>query len=139
MTYRYCIGIDPGVKTGYCLWIKPDKRILNLRTSPIHEAMDEVRFWNKEFPGTLLVVVEDARQATYGRIKDLHKAQGAGSVKRDCSIWEEYLKWLGVDYKMVRPKKASTKWSADVFKRATGWAGTTSSHARDAAMLVFGM
>lgn len=139
MAYRYCIGIDPGVKTGFCLWIKDKKQITILRTVSIHEAMDDVRFWNRQRTGEVIVIVEDARLATFGRQGDRYKDQGAGSVKRDCKIWEDFLKWLCVDYRMVRPKKASTKWNADTFKRATGWTGVTSSHARDAAMLVFGM
>lgn len=139
MSWRYCIGIDPGVKTGFCVWSKEDQRIRQLRTVSIHEAMEAVKVWHKNWPGQVVVVVEDARQATYGRQNDEHKAQGAGSVKRDCSIWDGYLHFLGVDSRMVRPKKASTKWDAQTFKRVTGFTGITSSHARDACLLVFAM
>jgi len=138
MSYKYYIGIDPGVKTGFCVWSKEDQRIRHLRTVPIHEAMEAVKYWHTTNPGQVLVVVEDARQATYGRKDDMHKAQGAGSVKRDCSIWQAYLEYLKVDYRTTRPKKSTTKLSADAFKKLTQFTGITSSHARDACMLVFG-
>lgn len=139
MSWRYCIGIDPGVKTGFCVWSKEDKRIRQLRTVKIHEAMEAVRVWHKDWPGQVVVVVEDARQATFNRQSDGFKAQGAGSVKRDCSIWEGYLDFLKVEYRMVRPKKSSTKLNPVAFKKITGHGEVTSSHARDACMLVFGM
>jgi hypothetical protein len=39
---------------------------------------------------------------------------------------------------MVRPKKSITKLDAETFKATTGWTERTNSHARDAAMLVWG-
>jgi hypothetical protein len=139
MTYRYYIGIDPGVKTGFCVWSKEDQRIRHLRTVPIHEAMEAVKYWHTTNPGQVFVVVEDARQATYGRQQDVHKAQGAGSVKRDCSIWDAYLNYLSVDHRMTRPKKSITKLTDEVFKALTKYTERTSSHAKDACMLVFGI
>lgn len=139
MSWAYCIGIDPGTKTGLCVWQPETKAIRQIRTVKIHEAMEGVTYWAKNNPGKVIVVVEDARQATFGRQIDFHKAQGAGSVKRDCAIWDDFLEFLKVDYRMVRPKKASTKLSVPAFKSITKHTGTTSNHARDACMLVFGM
>ena len=65
--------------------------------------------------------------------------QGVGSVKRDCSIWEEFLKHHGLEYRALRPQRGGTKWDAADFKRITGWAKRTSGHGRDAAVLVFGV
>lgn len=138
MTYKYYIGIDPGVKTGICIWLKDGKVIHLLETMKIHGAMKEVERWVGAWPETT-VWVEDARQATYGRQKDTHKAQGAGSVKRDCTIWEDYLKSLKVDYRMIRPNSKFTKLSVPAFQAMTKWKWITSSHARDACMLVFGI
>ncbi len=66
------------------------------------------------------------------------KQQGAGSVKRDCKIWEDFLTDLDIPFEMVAPRKGMTKYSAAAFKKLTGYEGKTSEHARDAAMLVFG-
>jgi hypothetical protein len=63
---------------------------------------------------------------------------GAGSVKRDCAIWEDFCRDLGIDYIPVPPQAGLTKWPADYFNKVTGWKGRTSDHARDAALLVYG-
>jgi len=38
----------------------------------------------------------------------------------------------------VAPERGRTKLSAEQFRTVTGYAGITSSHGRDAAMLVYG-
>lgn len=66
------------------------------------------------------------------------RAMGAGSVRRDCDIWEEYCTARRIPFEAVAPRPGATKWDADYFARVTGWTGRTSNHARDAALLVFG-
>lgn len=139
MAKKFYIGIDPGTKTGICVWDSKEAKIYLVQTLKIHQAMKTVEQWVKEYGREIAIWVEDARQARYGRSKDSHKAQGAGSVKRDCSIWEDFLEDLRVEYRMVRPDKSLTKLSPSVFKGMTGYGMRLSSHARDAAMLVFGM
>lgn len=72
------------------------------------------------------------------REEERKRLQGVGSVKRDASIWEDYLKDLGVSFEMVAPKRNVTKLKQETFKRYTGWDKRTNEHGRDAAMLVFG-
>ena len=111
----------------------------------IHKAMELVEQYKGKasFEGTKIIVrVEDARQRTwYGYTtpqKDRAKLQGVGSVKRDCTIWEDFLSDMKVEFQMVAPKNNATKMSADSFKAITGWKKPTNEHNRDAAMLVFG-
>jgi hypothetical protein len=59
-------------------------------------------------------------------------------VKRDASIWDDYLKELGVPYEMVAPRYNVTKLTSETFKRYTGWTKKTNEHGRDAAGLIFG-
>ena len=66
------------------------------------------------------------------------KLQGVGSVKRDASIWDDYLKELGVEYEMVAPKRNVTKLTQERFKALTGWQKQANEHGRDGAMLVYG-
>ena len=66
------------------------------------------------------------------------KLQGVGSVKRDCTIWEDFLKDLNVSFEMVAPKRNVTKLTHEQFVRLTGYDKRTNEHNRDAAMLVFG-
>jgi hypothetical protein len=115
-------------------------------TLPIHKAMDLVRE-EYEMAGEpkprFLVVYEDARlRKWFPRERDNSeyrgRLMGAGAAKRDAKIWEEYLTDLAIPFERHKPEPGLTKWSEDYWKRITGYAGRTSNHARDAALLVFG-
>lgn len=140
--YSYLIGIDPGVNTGICIWSTRTKEIMQLQSVPIHKAMETVKIW-KEFPGDIFVRVEDARQRKWIPWQKNEKAErgkrdGAGSVKRDAKIWEDFLTDIGIPFEMVAPKNNKTKVRADYFNKLTGYTGKTNEHARDAAGLVIG-
>lgn len=132
------IGIDTGTHTGVAIWDKPNKQ-LSLYTLPIHKAMILVRDMYNEHGTGLFVRFEDARLRTWFGNAGREQLQGAGSIKRDCTIWEDYLKDLGVRNEAVPPKKNCTKLSADQFKKITGYTNRTSEHSRDAAMLVYNL
>lgn len=63
---------------------------------------------------------------------------GAGSIKRDAKIWQDFLEDGKYNFEMVAPKNNTTKLRADVFSKMTNWKDKTNEHSRDAAMLVFG-
>jgi hypothetical protein len=136
--YDFYIGIDTGVNTGFAVISKPAGKLVELDCWKIHTAMHRVEYYADNFK--IFVYVEDARQAVHKRntAEDYAKQQGAGSVKRDASIWEGFLTDLKVDFSMLRPNNKTTKLNAQVFKRVTGYQGQTNSHARDAAMLIWG-
>lgn len=134
--YGIYIGIDCGVKTGIAIWNK-NKRCFDLiRTVKIHIAMDLVKEYKLKGMD-IKARVEDASQVTFKT--DLVKAQGAGSVKRDASIWRDYLTDMDIPFEMVRPNKKTSKLDVSIFQKITGYTGLTSSHSRDAAMIVFGL
>jgi hypothetical protein len=131
------VGIDPGVTTGFALWDKTTGRLEEVNSMGIVAAMLRVQLMHNE--GVLhSVVYEDARLRTgyFGKRAD-KKQQGAGSIKRDCSVWAEWLSMLGCAYKAVSPKDKGPKLEAVPFAKLTGWQGRTNEHGRDAAMLVF--
>ena len=134
------IGIDPGTHTGVAIWDTKERNLLSLETLPIHQALIKVMMWRDRVGHDLQVVFEDARQRTwFGRDKNTNaKLQGAGSIKRDCSIWEDFCKDYQIPFLAVPPVKGGTKLSEVYFKTISGWKGRTSNHARDAAMLVIG-
>jgi hypothetical protein len=132
------IGIDTGVKTGLATWVTATRELQRVDKFAIDQAMQIVREYASFYSNDILVRVEDARLANYGRRNDQHRARGAGSVMRDAKIWQDFLTREGIPYEMVRPRKEFTKWKADTFNRFTGWKGRTTSHGRDAAMLVYG-
>ena len=137
-----CIGIDPGTHTGVAVWDTKERRFLSLETLPIHQALDLVCKWQqdcKDRDVAMDVTFEDARQRTwFGKGDTNAKLQGAGSVKRDCSIWEDFCKDYGIPYWAKPPGKGMTKVTSDYFRTISGYQDRTSNHARDAAMLVIG-
>lgn len=143
MKYKsYAIGIDPGVNTGLCVWSKEEKKIISLESVAIHEALNKVLIMTQH--GELFVRLEDARLRSWIPRQKTEKAEfgkreGAGSVKRDCKIWEDFLTDHGIPFELVPPKNNRTKITSDYFKKLTKWTGRTNSHMRDAAMLVVRM
>lgn len=135
-------GIDPGVNTGFAVWDTTRRQLLRVDTLRITDALLAVLAL-QEGGGEIRVVFEDARLRKWlpremSNSEYRGKLMGAGSVKRDCEIWEEFCTSEGIPFEAVPPRKGLTKWTAESFARVTGWNGRTSNHARDAAMLVFG-
>lgn len=132
---KYIIGIDPGVETGIAVKDLESGKLISVSSMKIHEAMNLPH-------GKCFVVVEDARKwngYTKGNFKQMRaKAQGAGSVKRDCKIWEDFLSDTNIPFLMVAPSQKGAKLDAKTFNKYTGWTERTNQHGRDAAMLIFG-
>ena len=140
---QFYVGIDCGVKTGFAVWNTRDKQFSTIATVKIHNAMGCINELKTVYGFDFKVRIEDARlrkwiPAGKNEKEERGRREGAGSVKRDASIWEDFLTDLGIEFELVAPKNNKTKVTADYFKKLTGWDGVTSNHARDAAMLVFG-
>lgn len=137
------IGIDTGVHTGIAIWDSEKRKFVYLDTLKIHEALQIVSSYAyKDVP--LCVRFEDARQRKWipfakNMTGELGRAQGAGYVKAHCQIWEDFLRDKDIPFEMIAPRRNVTKLSAEQFERITGYKGRTSGHARDAAMLVYGL
>jgi hypothetical protein len=130
------IGIDTGVNTGFAVYSPKEKRLKSVETLAIHDAI--LKLMELHSTHRIKVRIEDARLRKWvlgGR----EKLQGIGSVKRDAKILEDMCKDKGIPYEMVAPKNNKTNLTAAYFTKLTGWVGRTSTHARDGAMLVFGL
>lgn len=141
--YQFYIGIDCGVQTGLACWWKAEKTFSCITTIKIHQAMNLIRQWHNT-RGGMLIRIEDARLRKWiprqkNEKAEKGKREGAGSVKRDAKIWEDFLEDLGIDYELVPPKNNMTKVKSDYFMKITGVVERVSEHARDAAMLVYGL
>lgn len=143
INYRFLIGIDTGVNTGICIYDRSTKKITLLASSMIHRCLSSVIDYHTRFPEKIFLRIEDARlrkwiprQAT--ERAERGRREGAGSVKRDAKIWEDFCKDCGIDFELVAPKDNKTKMTADFFRKMTGWAEQTNEHERDAAALVYG-
>lgn len=137
------IGIDTGAHTGIAVWDSERKEFVMVDTLKIHEALQIVSSYAyKDIP--LCVRFEDARQRKWipmskNMTAELGRAQGAGYVKAHCQIWEDFLTDYRIPFEAIAPRRNVTKLSAEQFERITGYKGRTSGHARDAAMLVYGL
>jgi hypothetical protein len=133
------VGIDPGVKTGLAIWNRATKKLEDVETTTITAAMTRIAAMHR-LEILHSVVFEDARMRTgYFGKNAKAKKQGAGSIKRDCSIWAEFLGGLvGVPFLAISPRDKGAKVGAEQFVKLTGWPKRTSEHGRDAAMLVIG-
>lgn len=142
-TTRHIVaGVDPGKNTGYAKWDASLRKMVAVETSQIHRVMHELREgW--EAGWLAYVVFEDARLRTYfgtkrGTKEDDALKQGAGSIKRDCTILEDFCQDLGIPFMALSPMQKGRKETVESFARMTGWTARTSNHGRDAGMLVVG-
>lgn len=136
------VGIDPGQNTGLAVWDTVSRAFLDIRCSGIVDAMRYLsELQSKRQIG--LLVFEDARKRKWlPREKSLKefkgRAMGAGSVRRDSAIWEEWCRTFAIPFVAVPPRAGMTKLSDIQFQGITGYDRRTNEHGRDAAMLVFG-
>ncbi len=140
---KIIVGIDPGVNTGFCAWDCESRKITEIKSIKIHEAMLRVLAL-RDGGGLVGVVFEDARLRTWygttrGTKADTARLQGAGSVKRDCQIWADFLAGSGIKCHAISPQGKGAKACAQDFARITGMMARINEHARDAGMLVFGL
>ena len=140
----WLIGIDCGVTTGFSVYECPATKLHICESVKIHNALDRVKsWWNWHGDTGLLVRIEDARLRTWipkmpDESRERGRREGAGSVKRDAVIWEDFLTEFAIPFQLVAPKDNKTKLTDDAFRRMTGFQGRTNEHARDSALLVWG-
>lgn len=129
------IGIDPGVNTGLAI---NDNGQYTLHTCGIVEAMAHIKMQiYKEPQSEIFVRFEDARKRNWFGNAGREQLQGAGSIKRDSAIWQEFCELYHLQYEAVSPQSKGKKLSDSQFKLYTKITGRTSQHSRDAAMLIF--
>lgn len=138
------VGVDTGVKTGVGVWCTDAKKILDVTSGTLIEMyhyINDLHALNPDWrvDKEVFLRIEDARKRKWFGSDSRGKAQGAGSIKRDCAIWDEICQYHNWDYQMVHPIKGATKLKSQQFKQITKWEGRTNEHSRDALMLVYGL
>lgn len=142
----FAIGIDPGTNTGFAVWDCDNRKLIGVESGTILTIMRQVKALHEGGPampgGSCLVVFEDCREHRIffptGQRND-GALQGVGSVKRDCGIWEEFLRMERIPYITQKPNSRRTKFTAAQFAATTGWTDRSNEHGRDAALLVAGL
>jgi hypothetical protein len=133
---RYAIGIDPGVKTGFAVWSSEGK-FVEISTLNIYTAIKRVLEYNKDY--NVVLVIENPNTwigFNKGDKGSTSRLQGAGSIKRDYSVWETFANEESIQIYPVKLTQNLKKIDAKIFHRYTGWGKQTSVHSRDAAMMV---
>ena len=130
------IGIDPGVKTGLALSV--NKQLIQVVTMDIYAGQAWVLETINNYSDVIVLVrIENPNLRKWYGANANAKLQGAGSIKRDYSIWKKFLEYHAISYEDVDPKTIKTKLDHKTFCNLTKWKARTSEHSRDAAMMVF--
>lgn len=123
-------GIDPGVKTGIAFY--DGKKFIWTGTCDIIVAMGKVLDFRFQCGGIHVNIEDPNLRKWYGTNADA-KRQGAGSIKRDYSVWVSFFKFNAIPFTPYAPKSIGCI-PASVARKMTG-KGRTSEHERDAMML----
>lgn len=130
------IGIDPGTNTGIA--IVEDGILTMVKTLGITQAMKAISIMRMNRFDTITLHVENPNMRKFFGKTGREKLQGAGSIKRDYAIWEEFAKEEGITLVPVSPASIGSQFDNEaVFKAATGWTARTSKHGRDAVKIVY--
>lgn len=137
------IGLDPGTSTGFAAFNTHLGVLTTVESMNIIEAMERVRSLFDQYTGsnlTLHVYVEDTRKLRLPKaLQSSGRDRGAGSVARDMSILETFLKHYGIPHTMAGlcPKEFRIG-NAEWFKKKTGYEGRCNEHGRCAAGMIWG-
>ena len=134
------IGIDPGIKTGWCLYCVLHGVISEAITMTFWEAIKRAKQFDPKW--TLFIVEDPAQNKPVWNRKlstevNLKVAQDVGGNKREARLMIDGLSRMGFVVSAVRPSQG--KWTSRYFRDITGYEGRVSEHVRDAARLVWGV
>lgn len=160
---KYAIGIDPGRNTGVAVWSKTERKLVKLITLDFWSVIDfldtfvssmqaqdwgalgiHVPFMDVDYE----VVMEDPQlnETTFARGVEpklmLKVAQDVGRNKEQAFLLIEWMKKRKIQFRTIQPKnrqRGGGKWTADYFRKMTGWQGSSNEHTRDAARFVIGL
>lgn len=107
------IGIDTGTHTGFAVWDSEKRQLLEIATLTITQAMERVLIYRNIALETGHEIELTLRMPDCGNgtaIRGREKLQGAGAVKRDAHIWEDWCWENEINYRMVAPKDNITNW-----------------------------
>jgi hypothetical protein len=137
-----CIGIDPGLETGWAEWNTETREFTVIETLDFWRA---VRMLEAANPEKIVVYIEDPglNKFTYSRNRggdvntDLKVQRNVGSNAREATLLIELCGKLDITCIPVRPTRRKIT-NVHLFALQTKYARKTSQHGRDAAMLVVG-
>jgi hypothetical protein len=137
---QFLIGIDCGVSTGVAVYDRKAKKYEGLYALDFWRVLQFVLTFNRS---DVLIVIENPalNQFSYARHRQVGRdalkiARNAGGNCREAELLIAGLQlWK---YEVWEIKPVAKKWTAEQFKRHTGYEGSTNEHVRDAGALVYG-
>lgn len=145
---RFVIGVDPGVKTGFAVWDREQKKLTAIETVSFWELFLGIQRSLLYNTLNTCFVIEIANYApTFrerrGKAQSVGTAdrmsRNVGGLSREADLLVEGFRQLGYEVIERRPIGKAKKAADDVeqFERLTGWTERTSQHARDAGRLCY--
>ena len=128
-----CMGIDPGYRTGYCIW--SGEKILKITTTSKDRMLDVLKQIKEE--GLVSVVGIEVSTSTHiYRRRDTSQAAMLRIATNVGQNRAEALRLVGIamglGFEVVQLEPKNTKMSPLLFQKITGYTKRCSSHARDA-------
>jgi hypothetical protein len=153
------IGVDAGANCGMAVWSAKEGRFVHIDTHRFWDFIVALGAHCKKYlseKSRVIIVIEDVvknrpvfirtKKDKFGIVRELTEiemakiAQNVGENKRDCKLIVEWCERNRLKVIKIAPtKKSDTKINAEEFEAITGHKGRTSSHARDAAMLIWNL
>jgi len=133
MSKLVVMGIDPGYRTGYCIY--DGDNIHKITTVPKDKMFDVLKQVKEDSFVTVIGVEKSSKTHIYNRDGASNRAmlriaQNVGANKAEAERIIGMAMGLGFEVEVVEPK--NTKVDPLLFKKITGYNKRTSSHARDA-------
>lgn len=130
------IGIDPGTTTGLAILDMITKKYILITSTTILRAMEIIDGYLATHEVQLFIENPNTWIPFRDNTNNANRLQGAGSIKRDYAIWLEYCGLRNISFEPVTLHSSIKKIDAKRFVKFTGYEGKTSSHGRDAAMMI---
>jgi hypothetical protein len=133
------IGIDPGVNTGIAVMIDGTYSVI-MSTDIIH-AMELIKSIHQDHTNVDIYIENPNLWRDHNhkhKEQNSSKIQGAGSIKRDYSVWTTFFTRYNMSFTPLSPLAIGSQFDkVAYFKAATSWKGTTNQHGRDAAKMIY--
>lgn len=139
MTYRYKIGIDPGIKCGVSKWDSKEGNFQFVSSTKLYDLFT-ILYVNCDNKSDTIVYIENPNTwvpFNGGRAVDSSRLQGAGAVKQTFKHIVEFLEDRKIPYHTTRLQGGLKKKTSAWFRMQTKWHSPTDEHGRDAALLVW--
>jgi len=132
---RYVIGIDPGKKTGFAVYDRSQKKLIEVESTNFCSLIFDVDI--RFHPDMVYKVIIEKPKTKQMFHKKASPTMGVnvGMNRREAEL---LIEWFELKAYNVVASKPLGKVDKDRFKKLTGWQGRTNEHSRDAGMLAYG-